>query len=178
MQQFVINITVSDFILSEHALMFELANFRAIQSSKNSIGVRLTRNLYLNFKFTLCKWYLDDIFMLTDNLDLAINSLERPDKIHGNITLTMETKDDNSILLSRALDGSNNWSVYRKSTWTGQYWNVYSFCQSGYNADCLKPYSIVLEEFVHLIAWINERIKEGRHWKTWRHIRFIIRTQK
>ena len=76
--------------------------------------------------------YVDDIFAVVDShsdLDVLITDFNRA---HNLIQFTSEAEDRNvfnflDVSLKRREDGTLQRSVYRKSTWSGQYINFHSF---------------------------------------------------
>ncbi|CAH8491776.1 unnamed protein product [Heterobilharzia americana] len=91
----------------------------------------------------LYRRYVDDIFVICDTDEDAKRLLKRLNTIQDHISLTCEEEKDHQlafldILLCRREDGSIKRSIYRKSTWTGQYLNFHSFCQMKYNRGLVR----------------------------------------
>jgi hypothetical protein len=76
--------------------------------------------------------YVDDIFIVVNNTEELNNALKVFNAAHPSIQFTSETESNDcfhflDIQLTRKTDGCLTRSVYRKSTWTGQYTNFNSF---------------------------------------------------
>ena len=87
-------------------------------------------------KLPLYRRYVDDILLIRDEQTEADSLSPKFNSLHSNLRLTSERESDNSIsfldiLITRKEDGFIKRFVYRKSTWTGQYLNFYSFVRLG-----------------------------------------------
>ena len=94
-------------------------------------------------KLPLYRRYVDDILLICDDQTEADSLLAEFNSLHSNLRLTSEQESDNSIsfldiLITRKEDGFIKRSVYRKSTWTGQYLNFYSFCPIRYKRGLVR----------------------------------------
>ena len=97
-------------------------------------------------KLTLYWRYVDDILLVCDNQTEANTLLAEFNSLHPNLRLTSEQESFNSIsfldiLITRREDGSIQRSIYRKSTWTGQYLNFHSFCPIRYKQGLVRGLS-------------------------------------
>ena len=78
------------------------------------------------------KRYVDDTLIFCDSEQQFELFIQRMNNVHPNLRVTSEIESDGSIpfldiLISRRDDGSIKRSVYRKSTWSGQYLHFTSF---------------------------------------------------
>ncbi|KAK4472212.1 hypothetical protein MN116_000516 [Schistosoma mekongi] len=91
----------------------------------------------------LYKRYVDDILIICTKIDDANRLLRQLNTIQNHISLSCEEENNNQlpfldILINRRDDGSIKRSVYRKSTWTGQYMNFHSYCPVQYKKNLVK----------------------------------------
>ena len=94
-----------------------------------SIELKLRSNIN---ELAVYKRYVDDIFIVANNVDQICQLQERLNACHPNSKVTCEMENVNTlpfldILISRREDGSICRSIYRKRTWTGQYASFFSF---------------------------------------------------
>ncbi|KAH9593786.1 hypothetical protein MS3_00000904 [Schistosoma haematobium] len=87
--------------------------------------------------------YVDDIFIVCNNQQHAINLLEFFNEAHPNIHFTMEHEKENmfhflDIAIKQRKDGTVQRSVYKKDTWNGIYLNFNSFCPINYKNTLVK----------------------------------------
>ena len=83
-------------------------------------------------KFSLYVRYMDDTLVFYDSNKSLTDILEVFNSAHPSINFTYEAEQDGTIafldvLLTRQEDGSIQRSVFRKTTWTGQYIHFQSF---------------------------------------------------
>ena len=83
-------------------------------------------------KLVFYRRYVDDTLIFCDSKQQFEALLEKMNGVHPNLRVTSEFESDGSlpfldILISRREDGSIKRSVYRKSTWSGQYLHFTSF---------------------------------------------------
>ncbi|MGL4481483.1 MAG: reverse transcriptase domain-containing protein, partial [Lactococcus garvieae] len=85
----------------------------------------------INSVLLYCR-YIDDIFIIVNDMKDIPPLLDVFNSAHSSITFTMEPEKDRSfnfldVLLSKRPDNSLKLSVYRKPTWTGQYTHFNSY---------------------------------------------------
>ena len=95
-----------------------------------SIGQRWEQKIN---KLPLYRRYVDDILLICDDQTEADSLLVEFNSLHANLRFISEQESHKfisflDILITREENGSIKRFVYRKSTWTGQYSNFYSFC--------------------------------------------------
>ncbi|CAI2731721.1 unnamed protein product [Schistosoma spindalis] len=81
---------------------------------------------------SLYKRYVDDILVVCESKEMY-RLLNKFNTLQNHINLPFL-----DILLSRREDGSIKRSIFRKSTWTGQYLSYYSYCSVQYKRGLIR----------------------------------------
>ena len=116
--------------------------WRGIKEAEAVIPIRYNDDEECNPVTAICQ-VIDDILLVCDNQTEANTLLTEFNGLHPNLRLTSEQESSNSIpfldiLITRREDGSIQRSIYRKSTWTGQYLNFHSFCPIRYKQGLVR----------------------------------------
>ena len=100
-------------------------------------------NKFTGNKPAIYKRYVDDCFLVFNDVDDSELFLEYMNNIHANIKFTVETEKDNhlsflDVLITRTEDGLINTTLYRKPTFTGLYMRYDSFVPQNFKRSLIR----------------------------------------
>ncbi|BHF80485.1 hypothetical protein SprV_0702361300 [Sparganum proliferum] len=125
--------------------------------------------------------YVDDIFCLADGTTDTEDLVQKFNSAHPSLKFTAEVEAGNEIafldvLLHRQEDGSIQRRVFRKKTWTGQYFNFHSFGPLNIKRNLVQGLAVRVRRICSPEA-IEEELQQLRNtlWENGYPDRFILR---